>query len=254
MHSEQFEAIRFGIDGYVALLTLNRPDKLNAINRRMAQEIAEAVGNLGDARVLVISGNERAFSSGADLSERSDPGEHFSTLAAYDGVAYVEIPTIAAIEGYALGGGLELAMCCDLRVAAETARLGQPEVLRGILPGGGGTQRLPRLIGPGRAKDLLFTGRHISGATAEQWGLVNRLTPPGQALDTAMRLAREMADLSGPLALREIKMLVNRGHDLPLDEALELERERAAYLYTTADSAEGIQAFLERRKPEFRGE
>lgn len=254
MSSEQYETIRFQIDDDVAILTLNRPEKLNAISRRMAREIAEAVANPGDARVLIITGNERAFSAGADLNERGDPDERFSTLAAYDGVASVAIPTIAAIEGYALGGGLELAMCCDLRVAAETARLGQPEVLRGILPGGGGTQRLPRLIGPGRANDLLFTGRHISGATAEQWGLVNRLTPPGQALDAAMRLARELAELSGPLALREIKMLVNLGNDLALDEALQLERERAAYLYTTADSAEGIQAFLERRKPEFRGE
>jgi enoyl-CoA hydratase len=252
--STHYETIRFEVDGHIALLTLHRPEKLNAISCQMAREIVDALGNLGESRVLVMTGNERAFSAGADLSERASTDETFSTIVAYDGVADVPIPSIAAIEGYALGGGLELAMCCDLRVAADTARLGQPEVLRGILPGGGGTQRLPRLIGPGRAKDLMFTGRHISGATAEAWGLVNRLTPAGQALETALALARQIVTLSGPLALREIKMLVDWGYDRPLDESLARERERAAYLYTTSDSAEGIRAFLERREPDFRGE
>lgn len=252
--AQPFETIQLEFADHVALLTLNRPEKLNAINGVMAREIAEACAGLGEARVLVMTGNERAFSTGADLSERARGGGRFSTVLAYDAVAGVPIPTIAAIECYALGGGLELAMCCDLRVASETARLGQPEVLRGIAPGGGGTQRLPRLIGPGRAKDLLFTGRHIDGATAEAWGLVNRLTPAGQALKVALDLARQIAQFSGPLALREIKALVNQGWDLPLDDALQLERERSAPLYETADAAEGIRAFLERREPDFKGE
>ncbi len=254
MLASEFTTIEFVIEDDVARLTFNRPEKLNAINRQMAAEIVAATGQLGDARVLVVTGNERAFSAGADLSERATPTAGPSpTIAAYDALAAVPIPVIAAIEGYALGGGLELAMCCDLRIAAETAQLGQPEVLRGILPGGGGTQRLPRLIGPGRAKDLMFTGRHISGATAERWGLVNQATARGAALESATALALQIATASGPLALREIKMLVNTGFDMPLDEALQLERERAAYLYTTEDSAEGIQAFLERRPPDFRG-
>jgi enoyl-CoA hydratase len=203
--------------------------------------------------VLVVTGNERAFSAGADLSERSSGERPSPTLAAYDALAAVPIPVIAAIEGYALGGGLELAMCCDLRIAAETAQLGQPEVLRGILPGGGGTQRLPRLIGPGRAKEMMFTGRHISGTTAEAWGLVNFSVSRGRALAAARELAEQIAVTSGPLVLREIKMLVEKGLAMPLDEALQLERERAAYLHSTEDAAEGIRAFLERRTPEFRG-
>lgn len=254
MPTRAFETIRLEIEEHVALLTLNRPEKLNAISGTMAREIAEACASLGDARVLVVTGNERAFSTGADLSERVGGGGRHSTLPAYDAVAGVQIPSIAAIEGYALGGGLELAMCCDLRVASETARLGQPEVLRGIAPGGGGTQRLPRLIGVGRARDLLFTGRHIDGATAEAWGLVNRLAPAGQALAAALDLARQLARLSGPLALREIKALVDEGFHLPLVDALQLERERGAPLYETADAAEGIRAFLERREPDFKGQ
>lgn len=253
MSASEYSAIRFAVEGDIATLTFNRPEKLNAINRQMASEIVDATGRLGDARVLLVTGNERAFSAGADLGERSTHDGPSPTIAAYDALAAVPIPAIAAIEGYALGGGLEMAMCCDLRIAAETAQLGQPEVLRGILPGGGGTQRLPRLVGPGRAKDLMFTGRHISGATAEQWGLVNQATPRGQALGVARAMAQQIATSSGPLALREIKMLVNTGLAMPLDEALQLERQRAAYLYTTEDSAEGIRAFLERRPPEFRG-
>jgi enoyl-CoA hydratase len=254
MHPNNYETIRCETDGPIATLTLNRPAKLNAINRQLAAELCAALDRLGDARVLIVTGNERAFSAGADLSERAQQQAGPSpTLAAYDGLAAVPIPVIAAIEGYALGGGLELAMCCDLRIAAETAQLGQPEVLRGILPGGGGTQRLPRLIGPGRAKELMFTGRHISGATAEAWGLVNATTPRGRALAAARELAEQIAVESGPLVLREIKLLVETGLAMPLDEALQLERERAAYLHTTEDAAEGIRAFLERRRPDFRG-
>jgi enoyl-CoA hydratase/carnithine racemase len=254
MHADHdsYTTIRFETDGPVATLTLDRPEKLNAINREMAREIADALGRLGDARVLVMTGNERAFSAGADLGERAAGSGPSLALAAYDALAAVPIPVIAAIEGYALGGGLELAMCCDLRVASETARLGQPEVLRGILPGGGGTQRLPRLVGPGRAKELMFTGRHISGATAERWGLVNVSTPHGRALEEAQRLAAQLATHSAPLALREIKALVDSGLAMPLAAGLELERERASYLNTTEDAREGIRAFLERRKADFR--
>ena len=253
MDPSDYEAIRFDADGLVATITLDRPEKLNAINRQMAREISDAVERLGDLRVLIVTGNERAFSAGADLSERAKVEGPSPTLAAYDALAGVPIPVIAAIEGYALGGGLEMAMCCDLRIAAETAQLGQPEVLRGILPGGGGTQRLPRLVGPGRAKDMMFTGRHISGKTAEDWGLVNETTPRGMALDAARRLAGQIASRSGPLVTREIKMLVETGMAMPLVDALALERERAAYLHTTDDAAEGIRAFLERRNPEFDG-
>ena len=253
MNPIDYEAIRLESDDLVAMITLDRPEKLNAINRQMAIEISDAVGRLGDTRVLIVTGNERAFSAGADLSERSKVEGPSPTLAAYDALAGVPIPVIAAIEGYALGGGLEMAMCCDLRIAAETAQLGQPEVLRGILPGGGGTQRLPRLVGPGRAKDMMFTGRHISGKTAGDWGLVNETTPRGQALDAARRLARQLATKSGPLVTREIKMLVETGMAMPLGDALALERERAAYLHTTDDAAEGIRAFLERRNPDFKG-
>jgi enoyl-CoA hydratase len=247
-----FETILFERTGAVAELRLNRPDKLNANNRQMAADLVAALDALGDARVLIVTGEGRAFSAGADLHERSANPELPTMLAAYDALAAVPVPVIAAIEGYCLGGGLELALCCDLRVAAETAQLGTPEVLRGLLPGGGGTQRLPRLIGPARAKELMLTGRHIDAATAERWGLVNEVVPNGRALERARKLADEL--LAGaPLAQREIKWLVEHGSHQPLAEALEVERERAAYLRTTEDVREGIQAFIERRAPQFKG-
>jgi enoyl-CoA hydratase len=247
-----FETILFERAGAVAELRLNRPAKLNANNRQMAADIVAALDALGDARVLIVSGEGRAFSAGADLYERqADPGLP-TMLAAYDALAAVPTPVIAAIEGYCLGGGLELALCCDLRVAAETAQLGTPEVLRGLLPGGGGTQRLPRLIGPARAKELMLTGRLIDASTAERWGLVNETVPHGRALERARGLADELL-MGAPLAQREIKWLVERGSHLPLDEALAVERDRAAYLRTTDDVREGIQAFIDRRAPKFEG-
>lgn len=247
-----FETILFERTGAVAELRLNRPDKLNANNRRMATEIVTALSNLGDARVLILTGEGRAFSAGADLYERAADPALPSMLAAYDALAAVPVPVVAAIEGYCLGGGLELALCCDLRVAGDSAQLGTPEVLRGLLPGGGGTQRLPRLIGPARANELMLTGRRIDAATAERWGLVNEVVPHGQALARAHELAQEL--LAGaPLAQREIKWLVEHGSHLPLTDALAVERERAAYLRTTEDVTEGIHAFIERRTPKFQG-
>lgn len=247
-----FETILFERTGAVAELRLNRPDKLNANNRRMAADIVAALSNLGDARVLILTGEGRAFSAGADLYERAADPSLPSMLAAYDAMAAVPVPVVAAIEGYCLGGGLELALCCDLRVAADSAQLGTPEVLRGLLPGGGGTQRLPRLIGPARAKELMLTGRRIDAATAERWGLVNEVVPHGQALARAHELAHEL--LAGaPLAQHEIKWLVEHGSHLPLTDALAVERARAANLRTTEDVREGIQAFIERRAPKFQG-
>jgi enoyl-CoA hydratase len=248
----QYETIIVERSGVVAELRLNRPEALNANNRQMAAEIVSALEELSDMRVLIVTGNERAFSAGADLKERAADPTLPTMLAAYDALAAVPYPCIAAIEGYCLGGGLELALCCDLRVAAETAQLGTPEVLRGILPGGGGTQRLPRLIGPARAKELMFTGRRISAVTAERWGLVNVVAPHGEALTAARLLADEL--LAGaPLAQREIKSLVDYGVHLPLTDGLTLERERGVFLHTTADAREGIQAFVERRPPKFEG-
>ena len=253
MTAHDYTAIQFSTTDHIATLRFNRPEKLNAINRQLASEVCDALEHLGEARVLVVTGSDRAFSAGADLSERTPTNGPSPTLAAYDALAAVAIPAIAAIEGYALGGGLEMAMCCDLRVVSETAQLGQPEVLRGILAGGGGTQRLPRLVGPARAKDLLFTGRHISGTTALDWGLANRVAAPGDALPTALRLARRLATSSAPLVLQEIKAVIDAGMAVPLDAALDLERDRAAFLRTTDDAREGIDAFLERRRPDFRG-
>ncbi len=252
MQSKTYEALRFEIEDAVATLTFNRPEKLNAINRLMAAEICDALAGLSDARVLIVTGNERAFSAGADLSERSSHTGPSPTLAAYDALAAVSIPIIAAIEGYALGGGLEMAMCCDMRIASETAQLGQPEVLRGILPGGGGTQRLPRLIGPGRAKDLMFTGRHISGATAEQWGLVNRAT-------RGERHSTRRKELAENWRFRVVRWLYARSRcswttGSSCRSMRRSTRTRASRLFnTTEDAAEGIRAFLERRPPAFEG-
>jgi enoyl-CoA hydratase/carnithine racemase len=239
----------------VALARLRRPSKLNAMNHPMMLELHALLDRIAteQIRALVITGDQRAFSAGADLAERlDDVPPHPNWLDTLNRMAAAPVPTIAAIEGHCLGGGLLLAACCDLRVAGETARLGAPEVLRGFFFGTGGTWRLPRIIGPARAKELFFYGDPIDARTAERWGLVNWVVPAGEALAVASERARRLARGPG-LALREIKRLVDEGLEVPLEGGLALEEEGGNHLLGSEDVAEGVRAFLEGRPPEFRG-
>ena len=238
----------------VTLIGLARPEKRNAMNADMAVDLDRALDQLGEARALVLTGDEVAFSAGADLSGMGPgaPPPEVSWQDLLPRIAGLPIPTLAAIEGWCLGGGLELAMTFDLRIAAETATFGLPEVTRGIYPGGGGTQRLPRLVGPARAKELMFTGKHIDAATAERWGLVNELVPAGTARQRALVLAGELAR-GATLAISLIKGLIDDGIELGIGDALALERERGKLLHGSEDAREGVQAFVEKRPARFTG-
>jgi len=231
----------------IAVVTLNRPDALNALDVPLLEELGAAFRGL-DARVVVLTGAGRAFCTGADLKARAGMdlaqwrAHHELIRDTFAAVRESPAPTIAAIEGFALAGGLELALACDLAVAASDAQLGLPEVTRGIMPGAGGTQILPRLIGIARAKELILTGRRIDAATAERWGLLTPTTEPGGALERALELAAAIAR-NAPLAVRAAK------------RALDGEDELQAYwsCMETDDRVEGIRAFVEKREPKFEG-
>jgi enoyl-CoA hydratase len=244
----------------VALVRINRPDARNALNMATRQALAaafEALQEDASVRAIVLTGNEQAFAAGADLREFIDAGaieimrrrseRYWST------VARTPQPVIAALNGYALGGGLELAMCCDLIVAGEGAQLGQPEVRVGIMPGAGGTQRLTRAVGKFHAMRICLTGRPIGAAEAYQIGLVSQVVPDAEVVDTALAMAREIARLP-PLAVMQIKEAILAGQDASLEAGLMLERKAFQLLFASADKREGMQAFFDKRRPEFRGE
>lgn len=246
--------------GPVAIATLHRPAALNALSIEAYRELARVFRLLAtdsDVRVVVLTGSPRAdgracFCAGADL--RDGALEEGSTLAreAFCLVEELPKPVIAAMGGVAVGGGLELALRCDLRIAAENTKIGLPEINIGSMPRAGGTQRLPMLLGEARAKELLFTGALIDGREACRIGVVNRVVPDGQELDAALDLARQLAD-KAPLALAAIKQAIHAGRALSPDERLELEIEAGRRLDGTEDRIEGRRAFLERRPPVFRG-
>jgi enoyl-CoA hydratase len=255
-----FEYLRYELDGDIAIVTVDRQEALNALNQDVLFELSVAFEQAeadSDVRALVITGAGRAFVAGADIAglrqledafsgrELSLQGQDvFSTLAA------LPFPTVAAINGFALGGGLELALAADLRVAAPTARLGLPEVGLGLIPGYGGTQRLPRLIGQGRALDLILTGRHVQADEALQLGLVNRVAD--DALAAAVELARTAAR-NGPVAVGLAKEAISRGLDVTLGQGLEIEADLFGLAATSQDMREGTSAFLEKRTPDFKG-
>ncbi|WP_117237302.1 enoyl-CoA hydratase/isomerase family protein [Thermus sediminis] len=257
----EFAHLSYGVEEGVALVTLKRPGALNALSQDLLRELAEVVEVIAqdsEARVAIFTGEGKAFAAGADLKEIAalkDPfmAREYALLGqgVFAEIAALPIPTIAAIHGYALGGGLELALACDLRVASKDARLGLPEVGLGLIPGFGGTQRLPRLIGRGRALDLILTGRHVSAEEALGMGLVNRVGE--DALEEAKKLAEKILK-NGPVALALAKESVVRGEGLDLSEALEIEADLFGYAAATEDMKEGVRAFLEKRPPHFKGE
>lgn len=245
----------------VATLTINRPDKLNALNQATRSEIIDALNDLAQddsTRVVILTGaGPKAFVAGADINEFEgrSPVDQFRVMAqhtVFEAVDRFPKPVIAAINGFCLGGGLELAMTCDIRIAAVKAKLGQPEVNLGIMPGGGGTQRLPRLVGMGQAFKMLYTGELVSAETAHEMGLVDEVVPDEELSERAKALAASIAEKS-PVALQMIKEAVRASVRTPLDEGLRHERTLFGLLFSSDDKREGVQAFLEKRPPEFTG-
>lgn len=258
----QFQYVIYEKSERIATITLNRPDALNAFNKDVVEEILKALEDAKNdekIRVVILTGaGEKAFSAGADIKtmkgfdalkarELSLMGEKLCTA-----IENFEKPVIAAINGYALGGGLEVAMACDLRIASDKAKMGQTEINIGLIPGWGGTQRLTRLIGKTKAKELVFTGKMIDAKTAEQLGLVNMVVPADQFREAVRKFAMELAE-KAPVALRIAKALINKGADMSLDAAIALEREGFGVVGSTEDLQEGVSAFIEKRKPVFKG-
>ncbi|HKK07937.1 MAG TPA: enoyl-CoA hydratase-related protein [Gemmatimonadota bacterium] len=249
------------LDGGVALLTVNRPDKMNALNGEVRCALVGALADLrdDDVRVLVLTGaGEKAFIAGADIREFKDarPVEQYRTMDRgniYSAMEAYPKPIIAMINGYCLGGGCELAMACDIRIASDRARLGQPEINLGIIPGGGGTQRLPRLVGEGRALKLILSGQMVGAEEAGRIGLVDQVVPDDELSGTTMELARTIASKS-PIALQAAKESVLAARRTPLDEGLRFERGWFALLFSTKDKEEGVDAFLNKREAHFTGE
>ncbi len=243
----------------VALLTLNRPKELNALNLELMQEIKESLQALDkddSVRVIVLAGNEKAFAAGADIKQMAGRNsvdmlkiDQFST---WDQIRKTKKPIIAAVSGFALGGGCELSMLCDMIIASETAKFGQPEIKIGVMPGAGGTQRLTKALGKAKAMELVLTGDFLSATEAEKHGLVNKVVPVEFYLTEALNLAEKISKMS-PLAASLAKEAVNRSFETFLDEGLHFERKNFYLLFDSEDQKEGMNAFIEKRPPKFTG-
>jgi enoyl-CoA hydratase len=242
------------------LIRINRPKALNALNTLTMEELYQALSMFDaapDIGAVVITGSDKAFAAGADIKEMMDRSavemisdDHIGTL--YDRILSVKLPTIAAVSGFALGGGNELAMACDMIVASETAVFGQPEINLGVIPGAGGTQRLVRAVGKALAMEIVLNDRRLTAEEAYQFGLVNRVYPVASYLDEALALANQIAERA-PFAVRVAKEMVNKAYELHLREALALERRNFYALFATDDQSEGMAAFAEKRKPNWSG-
>jgi len=258
----EFKNLLFTVEDGVATITFNRPKALNAMNSETMGELLEAV-NLckkdDSVKAIILTGSgDKAFVAGADISEMQN-------LRPQEALAFMELghetlraletlpkPSIAAINGFALGGGTEISMACDMRFASETARFGQPEILIGLIPGWGGTQRLSRLVGLGRAKELVMSGGQMDAKRAYEIGLVNQIFPADQLMEATKKFAKRLAGMPG-FAIKMAKHAMNFGYDLSLDNANRLEMECCAQCFSTDDQKEGMTAFLEKRKPNFQG-
>jgi enoyl-CoA hydratase len=254
---QDFETLLTEMRGNVGLITLNRPKALNALNSTVMRELAAALKAFdADPAIgaIVLAGSEKAFAAGADIKEMQ--GVNFvdayvgDFLGGWEAIAAVRKPLIAAVSGYALGGGCELAMMCDFIIGSETAKFGQPEITLGVIPGMGGSQRLTRAVGKAKAMDLVLTGRMMDVAEAERAGLVARIVAPERLLDEALEAAEKIASFSRP-AVMMAKEAVNRSEELTLAEGLRFERRLFQSLFATQDQKEGMAAFVEKRKPDF---
>jgi enoyl-CoA hydratase len=252
-----YENILVETRGRVGLIRLNRPQALNALNRALLRELGEAVDAFdADDKIgcMVITGSDKAFAAGADIKEMADKTfiEAFlgDLAATWDRVAHVRKPVIAAVAGFALGGGCELAMECDVIIAADNAKFGQPEIKLGIIPGIGGTQRLPRAVGKSKAMDLILTGRMMDAQEAERSGLVARIVPLPSLLEEALKVAETIASMSLPSVLAA-KEAVNRAYEMSLAEGVRFERRMFHSLFATADQKEGMAAFIQKRSAKF---
>ncbi len=254
-----YETLLVEIEDYVALIRLNRPDALNALNARMMGELADAVSAADrndKVRCIVLTGSEKAFAAGADVREMADRGfvDAFTDdlfEAEVERILRVRKPIIAAVSGYALGGGCELAMMCDFIIASDTAKFGQPEINLGIVAGLGGTQRLTRFVGKSKSMDMHLTGRNMDAAEAERCGLVSRVVPAKNLIEEVMKTAMKIAEKSALTAMA-VKEAVNRAQETSLREGALFERRLFNALFATEDQKEGMAAFLEKRQPQFR--
>jgi enoyl-CoA hydratase len=253
--------IKTEVNGTVGIATLNRPDALNALNTALLNELAEALEAWDrgtEVRCMIVTGSERAFAAGADIKEMAP--KSFSDMyrenlfgAQLDRISRIRKPVVAAVAGYALGGGCELALACDFIVAADTAKFGQPEITLGIMPGLGGSQRLTRIVGKSKAMDLCLTGRTMDAAEAEASGLAARVVPADMLMAEALKAAQKIAAQSSPAA-QMVKEAVNRAYETTLAEGLHFERRLFHAMFATQDQKEGMAAFSEKRKPGFTDE
>lgn len=246
-------------DPPVAFVRLHRPQVLNALNQEMMNQLADQLEELDldeEIRAIVLTGNDQAFAAGADIHELAglEPIDLVSTsyFAAWDRIRQLSKPMIAAVKGLALGGGNELAMCCDLIVAGESARFGQPEINIGVMPGAGGTQRLTKAIGKAKAMELILTGRMFTAEEGEKWGLINRVVPDEQVEAEALALAQTLAQ-KPPVAVRLAKQAILRAEEMTLEQGLQFEQHAFTLLCSSKDKQEGMQAFIEKRMPLFKG-
>ena len=245
--------------GRVGLVTLNRPGAMNALNNTLTRELMdalEAFDNDDAVGAMVITGNQKAFAAGADIKEMADKTAQEMVdsdfIEQFGRIRAIRKPVIAAVSGWALGGGCEIAMSCDMIVASETAKFGQPEITIGVIPGAGGTQRLTRAVGKAIAMEVILNNRTLSAAEALQFGLINRIVPAEAYLDEALKLAEEVASRA-PAAIRSAKKMINQAYEQFLGEALSEEKKEFYNLFTTEDQKEGMRAFAEKRKPQWKG-
>ncbi len=261
--ANHYELVDLTVADRIATLTLKREKQLNALSQELLTDLDAAIGevswrirNDGDVRVLLLQGAGRAFAAGADIAQMKDLSaplaESFARLGqrVFTGLERLPIPTIALVHGYALGGGMELAMACDIRIAAEGTKFGQPEVTLGVVPGFGGSQRLPRIVGQGNALHLLLTGDSIDASEAHRMGLVTQVVPAQELSAAGLQVANRLLQL-GPQALAGVKRAVYEGAELTLDAGLAFEAARFGMCFATEEQQEGMTAFVERRKPSF---